>query len=122
MAGFDYSQARLDAQDLIELFGGTGVFLIEGSTGGYDEYGNVEEPTADVTILGTVTPLIGYKTSEIDGESILRTDNYVFFHSDSLIEIGMVTSIGGDKYRVVDVTKLDSSESINIYTKLQLRK
>jgi hypothetical protein len=122
MANFDYSQARLDAQELIEFFGGAGVFVIEGSTGGYDEYGNVESPTGDVTLLGTVTPLIGYKQSEIDGESILRSDNYVFLHSDGLPEIGMTTTIGGDKYRIVDVTKLNSLESINIYTKLQLRK
>lgn len=122
MAAFDYEQAREDAEALIVEFGAAGQLILKGSTGGFDAFGNVTADTADAIISGTVTPLIGYKTREINDTSIKRGDSYVFFHSTGEPTINMTIEIGGDTFRVIDIYKLGSVGGINVLTKLQLRK
>lgn len=122
MATFDYEQAREDAEALIAEFGDAGQLILKGSAGGFDAFGNVTTDTADLIISGTVTPLIGYKTREINDTSIKRGDSYVFFHSTGEPAINMTIEIGGDTFRVIDIYKLDSVGGINVFTKLQLRK
>jgi len=122
MATFDYKQARLDAESLIKEFGAAGQVILKGSTGGYDEHGNIEPDTDGVIINGIITPLIGYKTTEIDGESIQHGDNYVLFHSEGVPKINMTVSMGGNTFRVIGVYALCSVGGVNVLTKLQLRK
>lgn len=123
MAAFDYVKARSVAKGLIEKFGQAGAFTKEGGgAGGYDDFGNVIPPEPDTVISGAVTPLLSYKQQEIDGEQIKSTDSYVFFHSEAEPPIGAKTVLNGDEYRVVDIKKLDSVDSVNVYRKLQLRR
>ncbi len=122
MATFDYSKALLVAKGLIVKFGSSGSFILSGNTGGYDDSGNVIAATDDNVIEGTITPLLQYKTSEIDGQNILMGDSYVFFDSDTPPEIGYHTTINGDILRAVDVTSLTSVDGVRVYTKIQLRK
>ena len=120
---FDYAKARLVAKSLIEKFGQAGTFTVKGSGGGgYDENGNPIAPQPDVVINGTVTPLLKYKQHEVDGERILSTDSYVYFHSDDEPPIDSVTTINGSKYIVKNIMKLDSVNNISVYRKIQLRR
>ena len=119
---FDYNNARATAKKLIEKFGQPGSLVKKGNSGGYDSSGNVIAPQPDVTINGTVTPLLRYKQAEIDGESVLSTDSYAFFHSSTAPAIGMMININSQQFRVIDLKTLDSVDDINIYRKLQLRR
>jgi len=118
---FDYAQARLDAQEIIEEFGQPSNFIIKGSAGGKDNRGNVIPATPDVLIAGTITPKLSFKSMEIDETKILSGDCYVYFHSDTKIETGMLTTLNGVTYRAVDTFPFDSVDNINIYQKIQLR-
>ena len=122
MATFDYTQARADALELIEFFGGKGQVILKGSAGGYDAKGNLTPDTDDIIYEGYITPLIGYKTAEIDGTAIQRGDNYVLFHSDDKPLISMTVTLGGEAFRIINVTTLSSITDITVITKLQLRK
>ena len=122
MATFDYAQARVDAEEIITEFGGAGVFTREGNDGGYDQYGDPLPASPDVTINGIITPLLQYKTSEIDGDAIQKADNFVYFHSDTAPEIAMTTIVNGVKFSAMNLTTLDSVGDINIFRKIQLRR
>ncbi len=119
---FNYSGARSTAQTLIAKFGQSVPLITKGNTGGYDDSGNVLAPTPDTQITGTTTPILRYKSHDVDGSSILTSDGYVFYHSASQAEKGMYITISGDELRVVRVTELKSVGGISILTKLQLRK
>lgn len=118
---FDYSAARELAEELITEFGAAGTFIKKGAAGGYDEYGDVIADSDDIEIAGTVTPLLSYKTAEIDGSGILTSDSYVYFHSDTAPEIDYTITINGVTYRAIDVTELASIGGVNVYRKIQLR-
>ena len=119
---FDYTEANQDAGELIVEFGQASSFVVAGTgSGGYDDYGNVTAADPDTTISGIVTPLLRYKQREIDGEQILSTDSYVFFHSDVEPPIDSKVTINGTTYRSVNVVKIDSVDGINVYRKIQLR-
>jgi len=118
---FNYSEARSRAEKIITKFGSAGIVILKGSSGGFDDNGDATPDTPDTTINGIITPLVKYKTSEIDDKSIQNGDAWVFFHSDSDITINMQTTVNSKTFRVVDVIKLSSVDDINIYTRLQLR-
>jgi hypothetical protein len=118
---FNYSKARATAKKVITKYGAASQFISKGITGGFDENGDVIANTADTIISGIITPLIQYKVSEIDGQSIINGDAWAFFHSDNEIVIGMQTTVNGKSFRVVDVNKLASPTDIVIYYKVQLR-
>lgn len=120
---FDYSKARAVAAKLIDKFGASSSFVIAGTgAGGYDDLGNVISTQPDTVIDGTITPLLSYKASEIDGETILQGDGYVFFHSDTAPEIGATTTLNGLVYRAVWIEQLDSVAGVNVLRKVQLRR
>ena len=119
---FDYDEARETALEIINEFGDSGEFILKGTTGGYDAYGNETEATDDVTISGIITPLLSYSTAEIDGEAILATDNYCYFHSDTAPEVGYTVTINGDEFRAISIDELTSVGGVNVYRKIQLRK
>lgn len=121
MAKFDYSKARLVAENLIDKFGDSGEFVIKGNDGGFDQSGNPIPPEPDVIFSGIVTPLLKYKQHEIDGEKIKATDSFVFFHSEDEPQIDSAIIMGGVEYLAKDIQKLDSVSGINVYRKIQLR-
>lgn len=123
MADFDYPQARLTALKIISKFGAPGEFVLAGNgDGGHDDFGNVIPAEPDTIYDGTVSPLLGYKAHEIDGEQIQSTDSFVFFHSDTVPEIGSTSMLNGEVYRVINIKRLDSVGGTNVYAKLQLRR
>ena len=122
MATIDYTAKRATAERLIKKFGDSADFILKGSTGGYDAYGNVTDDTDDIIISGTITPLLSYSTAEIDGEAILASDSYAYFYSDTAPEIGYTVTINGDEFRVISIKELTSVDGINIYRRIQLRK
>lgn len=120
---FDYTQARVDAKEIISEFGLAGTFIKEGSgSGGYDDFGNPIPAEPDTIINGIVTPPLRFNQNEIDGEQILSSDSYVFFHSDQEPEIDSKITINGETYRNKKIWKLDSVGGVNVYRKIQLRK
>lgn len=119
---FDYVKARATAEKLIAKFGQESTVIKKGVTGGVDAFGDPIADTADTVINGTITPLLQYSASEIDGESIQRGDGYVMFHCDTKPEINMQVTLNGKTLRIIDVMTLDSVDDINIYAVLQLRK
>lgn len=119
---FDYQKARETALKIIAKYGAPGSVVKKGTTGGFDSKGDSKADVPDSTIYGTVTPLVQYKTSEIDGSKIQVGDAWVFFHSNTPPAIEMQTTINGKTFRIIDIVKLSSVDDINIYQKLQLRK
>lgn len=119
---FDYIQARQDAKEIIEEFGADGSFVQPGNNGGLDSSGDPVAAQLDITISGIITPLLQYKTKDIDDTQVLMGDSYVFFHSADPVEVGMITTVNNKTFSVKHVTTLDSVGDINVYRKLQLRK
>ena len=124
MAAFDYDKARVVAKGLIEKFGQSGSVIKKGAAVSEpDQWGDiVTVSTPDIVISGTTTPLLQYKSSEIDGTRIKSGDSYVFFHSELDPEINMLTTVNGVTFRIQDMSTLDSVDGINIFRKLQLRR
>ena len=122
MAIFDYTEAHAVAVELITFFGEAGSLVKKGNDSGVDEYGNTTAATQDVTILGLVTPLLGYERFEVDETNVLSTDSYVFFDSTAQPEIDMIITINSDEYRVINFESLTSVDDINVYRQLQLRR
>ena len=118
---FDYNKARATAKKLIEKFGQTGE-VVKINNSPFDSSGNPTSGEPTFVANGIVTPLLKYKQAEIDGESVLSTDSFVFFHSSTTPEVGMMITINSQQFRVIDLKTLDSVDDINIYRKLQLRK
>ena len=120
---YDYAAARKLALKVITKFGAPGSVVKKGvSGGGFDNNGDPIPDSPDVTILGTVTPLVRFKTSEIDGETILKGDSWVFFHSEVEPEVDMQTTINFETFRIVAIGDLSSVGDVNIFRRLQLRK
>lgn len=118
----DYKKARAIAEKMTYKYGQTGEFIIEGSEGGTDKWGDPIPDTPNVVIPGTVTPLLSYKKMEVDGEQILSTDSYIFFYSDEIPPIDSKVTINGNEYRAVNIVRLDSVADVNVYVKIQLRR
>lgn len=119
---FDYNRARALALKVITKYGKAGTVIEKGTTGGFDDSGNSTPDTPDTIINGTITPLVQYKTKEIDGKSILTGDSWVFFHSDIEPRINMQVTLNSKTFRIIETFPLSSVDDINIFRKLQLRK
>lgn len=120
---YDYAAARKMALRVITKFGESGSVVKKGvSGGGFDNNGDPIPDSPDVVILGTVTPLVRFKTREINETTTKTGDSYVFFASDVAPEIDMQITINFDTFRIVDITDLSSIDDVNIFRKLQLRK
>lgn len=122
MATFDYIKSRQIAKNLITKFGEPATLVKPAAAGGYDAFGNPIANEPAVNISGIVTPLLDYKKDEVDEETIQREDSYVFFDTDGEPEIGMNITINGEKYVVMNISKLESAGGVNVYHKLQLRR
>ena len=122
MSKFNYNNAHDVAVKLITKFGQAGQVIKKGNASGVDSSGNIIQATPDTVIDGIVTPLLRYKNPEINGESVLMTDSYVFFESSTTPEIDMMITINGQEFRIVDLAVMTSVDDINVYRKLQLRK
>lgn len=120
---YDYAAARKLALKVITKFGAPGSVVKKGvSGGGFDNSGDPIPDSPDVTILGTVTPLVRFKTKEINETTIKSGDSYVLFASDVAPEIDMQITINFDTFRIVDLIDLSSVDDENIFRRLQLRK
>ncbi len=121
---FDYTKARATAKKIISKFGQPSSLVKKGTTGGYGVGGNIEADAPDITIDGIITPLVSYKTNEIDGESIIIGDAWAFFYTESIvdIEVDMQATINGQTFSVKGIKRLSSVDDINLYTRLQFRK
>ena len=117
---FDYAAAALTAKSLVENFGGSGLFVIKGATGGEDINGDPIADEPDTTISGTITPLLQYKQKEVDGTNVLMGDSYVFFNGDSVPD-NAITTVNGKEFRAVKSTALTSVDGVRIYQKIQVR-
>jgi len=122
MVAFNYTNARLTATKLITKFGEAANFVIKGNDGGYDDDGNVIAPQPDTNISGIVTPLLRYKSKEVNETTILTGDTYVFFDSNNDVPVGAVITINGDTLRAVNSEELTSVSGVNVYRKIQLRR
>lgn len=120
MAKFDYSKAQATAKKLVEKFGESGSF-IRAVQGDIDPATGEQGDSAATTISGTVTPVLSFSNTDVDGESVQRDDGYVYFDGDELAINDKVT-INGDKWRCVDVSKIKSVSGVLVYQKVQLRK
>ena len=121
---FDYNEYRETAAGMITDYGGAGQIVKKGTTGGKNVSGDVTADTPDLTIDGIVTPLVKYKTSEIDGDSILNGDSWVYWQTDSAteIEVNMQITLNSVTFSIKDINPFSSIDDINLYYKLQLRK
>ncbi len=122
MAAFDYVKARSIARDLIYKFGWAKEFIVEGSSGSTDKWGDPIPDTPNTSIMGVITPLLSYKKMEVDGEQILSTDAYAFFECDEIPPIDSKVTVNGNEYRAVNIERLDSVAGVNVYVKIQLRR
>lgn len=119
---FNYDKANATAKKIINKYGGAGSLIKKGTTGGFDSGGNTKPDSPDVAIDGIITPLVKYKSNEIDGETIIKGDSWVFFQSASLVEIDMQTTINNKTFSVKGIETLSSISDINIFQRLHLRK
>ena len=120
MAKFDYGKAQETAERLIDKYGAPGSFTR--TTQGDIDPATGEQGAGTTTMInGTVTPVLSYKASEINGESVQRGDGYVYFDGGE-IAINDKATINGDLYRCVDVSSIKSVEGVLVYQKIQLRR
>lgn len=122
---FDFAQARITAAGIINNFGGSSSITSKGVSSGYGQDGNVLAGTPDSTISGSISPLMSYKNNEIDGQSIVAGDSFVYFQSDTnseKITVDMQVTLNSKTFRIKNVEDLSSITDINVFYKLQLRK
>lgn len=119
----DYNKKRAMAQRIINRYGGPGQIILKGVTGGTSVGGDTIPDTPDTLIDGIITPLIQYKTHEIDGTSILNGDSWVLWQTTSSteIEIDMQITLNSKTFMVKSVQPFSSIDDINVFIKIQLR-
>ena len=120
VAKFDYIKAQATAKKLVEKFGESGSFT-RTVQGAIDPATGEQGAGTTTMINGTVTPVLSYKASEINGESVQRGDGYVYFDGGE-IAINDKATINGDLYSCVDVSSIKSVEGVLVYQKIQLRR
>ena len=120
MAKFDYIKAQATAKKLVEKFGESGAF-IRTVQGAIDPATGEQGASTESTINGTVTPVLRFSNDEVNGESVQRDDGFVFFDGDELA-INDKTTINGETWRCVDVSKIKSVSGVLVYQKVQLRR
>lgn len=119
---FDYDSASKRASKIIKKWGSSGSLVKEGQKGGYDSEGNETPDVPDVIIVGTITPIINYKSHEVDGDLIINGDGWCLFDSEEEPQIGMITTVGSKTWRLEEIRPLESPTGIVIRNLLHLRK
>lgn len=119
---FDYDKAKATASRIISKYGSAGSVIRQGTTGGFDAGGNAKPDQPDYIISGVITPIIKYRTDEIDGTKILKGDGWCLFDSEETPEVNMTTNVNGVVWRIVDIDTLESVSGVVIRRMLQLRK
>lgn len=124
MSKFDYDKARSTAEKLIDKFGGAGTVYSLGE-GGEDMFGNpISSP--GFSIDGLASPLLPYGTSTqmtvYERDNVIAGDMFFFFHSDELVEFGMLFDANGYSWRVQSIKRLSSLDDVNVFQKVMLRK
>lgn len=127
MAGnFDYNKARATAEKLIKKFGSAGTVYLKDEPGGEDAFGNPLPGAGGKVISGFVTPLIPYSSQSqntaYENENVIAGDMFAFFHSDELIEINMLHDANGSTWRVQSISRLTSTNGVDVFQKMMLRK
>jgi hypothetical protein len=118
---FDYLEAQLTADELIAEFGAP-VTLSTQAGASFDPItGAPVTPSVPVSITGTGVK-IPYKVGEIDGTVIIMGDCQLLLATRQIPLIGMVTTLGGDLWRVVQANKKDYDTSTIVLWTLQLRR
>lgn len=117
-----YDKQRALAERLIKKFGANATVYRPEVPSGTDGLGRPTGGSPRVDIDGIATPVLSYKNDEIDGELIKATDGYIFFHSDTLPEIGMFHDASGSTYRIQDLMIIQSRDGIVCLVKAQVRK
>ena len=120
MAKFDYAEAAQDAKELIDEFGGAGSFS-RVSGGGIDPVTGDSTPETTTTVTGTVTPVLSYRANEVNGESVLQGDGYVFFDGAAVLVDDYIT-INAEVWRAVNISKIESVDGVTVYQRVQLRR
>lgn len=120
MSKFDYSKAQATAQRLIDKFGDGGSFT-RTSQGNIDPVTGNSTGGSTLTISGTITPILSYKNSEVDGASIMQGDGYAYFDGQGL-RVGDYTTVNNETWRVVSVSGITSISGVNVYQKVQVRR
>ena len=118
---FNYNEAAADALELISEFGQAITLTKQGNeSGGFDPVtGDVIAAQPNVTVNG-VGVLINYKTNEIDNTNILAGDAKIICSLTGSPEINMTLSFNGKIWRVINITTLQPSGTVVMYT-LQVR-
>lgn len=119
---YDFNQARATAKRVISKFGNPGQVVLKGAKGGFDANGDVTADVADQSFDGIITPLVQFKLNEIDGKSIISGDSWVLWQGDDALAVDMQITINSTTFRIKGMQDLSSTDGINIYIKLQLRK
>jgi len=118
---FDYLDAQLTADQLIAEFGAT-VTLSTQAGASFDPItGAPVTPSSPVNITGTGVK-IPYKVGEIDGTVIIMGDCQLLLSTRQTPLIGMVTTLGGELWRVVQANKSDYDTSTIVLWTLQMRR
>ncbi|HHZ69083.1 MAG TPA: hypothetical protein EYN54_02110 [Methylococcaceae bacterium] len=121
---FDYPDARNDAKELIEEFGGIGsVFVPAIPAGERQDDGTFSTGTPEITTVGIITLRLPVTTFEVNGGNIQQGDWYVFFqhNTTNTVEIGMFTTINGVTHRIVEISDITSLEGVNVSLQLFIR-
>jgi len=119
----DYDELRETAEEIIEDWGSSGQVIVKGKKGGKSVSGDAEADTPDTFIDGIFTPLVKFKTHEVDGKSVLMGDSYVLWQTtgDEKIKVNMQITINSVTFVIKAIMPLSSNEDINVYIKLHLR-
>ncbi len=119
----NYDRARATAQRVINRFGGPGQIISKGKSGGKSAFGDSQADTPDTIINGIITPLVQFKTSEVDGTSVLTGDSWVIWQTDDTtqIKVDMQITINSTEFSIKKVSPLSSIAGINILVRLNLR-
>lgn len=120
VAKFDYVKAQATAKKLVEKFGESGSFT-RTIQGAIDPATGEQGASTEIKINGAVTPVLRFSNDEVNGESVQRDDGFVFFDGDELA-INDKTTINGETWRCVDVSKIKSVSGVLVYQKVQLRR
>lgn len=118
---YDYLQGQTRALELLQFYGDAIQFVKKGTTGGYDDSGNVLPPQSDLTLDGTATPLVMFKASEVDGKAVLMGDGYLYFQGVNEPQVGMQVTLHGTTYRVISSYPIKSISGTKLFDKVHVR-
>ena len=118
---FNYNEAATDAVELITEFGQAITLTKQGNeSGGFDPVtGDVIAAQPNVTVSG-VGVLVNYKSDEVDNTNILAGDAKIICSLTGTPEINMTLPFNGKAWRVINITTLQPSGTVVMYT-LQVR-